>query len=64
MNRGDRAYEHGEIYLEGDEAREMNAIQLKKAQAYSKICAGMWRPGRNDPCCYGMNKKFKECCGR
>jgi len=29
MNRGDRAYEHGEIYLEGDEVRDMNAIQLK-----------------------------------
>jgi len=63
MNRGARAYEHGEIHLENGEARELLAIQQCKAEAYARIVASLPRPGRNDACPCGSGKKYKKCCG-
>lgn len=64
MNRGARAYEHGQIRIDGEEARELVAIKEAKIRAYQAIVAGLPRPGRNDPCPCGSGRKFKKCCGR
>ncbi len=63
MNRGSRAYEHGQIRLRNDEAFELIAIRERKEAAYAAIVARLLRPGRNDPCFCGSGKKFKKCHG-
>ena len=64
MNRGARINQHGEIILEGPDAREWSAIQQRKSDAQARIIARQPKPGRNDPCPCGSGKKFKKCHGR
>jgi len=64
MNRGDRAHEHGEVKLSGDEAQELMTWQQARAEAMGRILEGPGRPGRNDPCPCGSGTKYKRCHGR
>jgi hypothetical protein len=73
LNRGDRAYQHGAIYLNPDEAAESEKIRKRKLgfelqllQTVEPFLRGhqIPRPGRNAPCPCGSGKKFKRCCGR
>jgi len=63
MNRGQRAYQHGEISLQGAEAVEHEQIQRRKAM----YCAEMLRLHPKvepyDPCWCGSGKKVKWCHG-
>ena len=74
LNRGDRADQHGEIVLTGDEAQEMHEIRARKARALATL-SGQPLPssgqpvrarrkvGRNERCFCGSGKKFKKCHG-
>lgn len=61
MNRGSRSEQHGEIAIEGDEAREFLAIQEHRRVLVAEL-AGR-RLGRNEPCPCGSGSKYKKCCG-
>lgn len=65
-NRGERAHQHGELVLRGEEANEYRRIQQKKVRATQMIVASASAPrkmGRNDPCHCGSGIKFKRCHG-
>lgn len=61
MNRGSRAYQHGDIVLNLDERREYDEIQRQKAVLQSKLLPLVPEIGRNDPCWCGSGKKLKKC---
>jgi hypothetical protein len=60
MNRGERAHQHGEIHLDGDEAREYQVLQRRKMLLQLQIEGTP--PKRNEMCRCGSGKKSKRCC--
>jgi hypothetical protein len=72
LNRGERAYQVGEIELSPEEADELEQIRKRKLEfelQFSQTSKPSKQPqrfshvGRNDPCPCGSGKKFKKCCG-
>jgi hypothetical protein len=61
VNRGERAFEHGAICLEGNDANEMKKIQARKSYFFEQILAKPLQIGRNDLCWCGSGKKLKRC---
>lgn len=64
LNRGERAFQHGEIRLTGAEASEMVDIQERKARLICSFAAVAPKVGRNDLCPCGSGEKHKRCCSR
>jgi len=63
MNRGERAYQHGEIELEGNEALELQEIYRKRAMFGIEMSKLQPVIGPYDPCWCGSGKKVKWCHG-
>lgn len=63
MNRGERAGQHGEIALQGEEAAEYQRIQVKKAQCQFQMLPLYPQVGPYTPCRCGSGKKTKWCHG-
>jgi uncharacterized protein YchJ len=64
MNRGERATQHGELLFSATDAQELASIQRHKDELYNQLALRPPRPGRNDACICGSEKKYKKCCGR
>jgi len=63
MNRGQRAYQLGEIWAEGEEAEEIYQIQQRKAMYYLEMLRLHPNFEPYDPCWCGSGKKVKWCHG-
>lgn len=63
MNRGGRAFEHGEIHLEGREAAEYNAIEEAIEELGLQVLELHPYVGPYLPCLCGSGKKAKWCHG-
>lgn len=63
MNRRERAWQHGEIALQGEEAAEYQRIQVKKAQCHLLMRPLCPQVGPYTPCWCGSGKKTKWCHG-
>lgn len=61
LNRGERAFQHGEISLTDDEAMEYHAIQTRRAKAYVNLLPRLPQFGPYLPCPCGSGKKMKWC---
>ena len=62
-NRGQRAYQHGEISLQGAEAVEYEQIQTRKAMYAAEMLRLHPNVEPYDPCWCGSGKKVKWCHG-
>jgi hypothetical protein len=63
MNRRQRAYQHGEITVQGAEAVEYEQIQRRKAMYYAEMLRLHPNFELYDPCWCGSGKKVKWCHG-
>jgi hypothetical protein len=63
MNRGERAYQHGDIILDDDEALEFQDIQRSRALYELEILRLIPEIGPYGPCWCGSGKKVKWCHG-
>jgi hypothetical protein len=61
LNRGERAYHHGEIHLEGRDTAEFDAIQKKLALLQLQLDSLLPSFGPYSPCWCGSGKKVKWC---
>ena len=61
MNRGERAFQHGEISLLDAEATEYRSIQMTKARCFATMLRLKPRIGAYDPCPCGSGRKVKWC---
>ncbi len=63
INRGQRAYQHGEIIIEGEEAVEYEQIQRRKRMYGVEMLRLHPNVEPYDPCWCGSGKKVKWCHG-
>jgi hypothetical protein len=61
MNRGERAEQHGEITLTGNEAMEYQEIIAHRRKAFVELLPGFPETGPYHPCPCGSGKKMKWC---
>lgn len=61
MNRGERAFSHGEVVLNGQEAQEFNAIQRHQVECYLELQREFPIAEAYHPCPCGSGKKIKWC---
>ena len=61
LNRGDRAFEHGEIHLEGRDAIEYNAIEQAIEELGVQVLGLHPHVGPYLPCLCGSGRKAKWC---
>ncbi|MGB2796928.1 MAG: SEC-C domain-containing protein [Phycisphaerae bacterium] len=62
-NRGQRAYQHGEIIIQGEEAIEYEQIRRRKAMYSTEMLRLHPNVEPYDPCWCGSGKKVKWCHG-
>lgn len=61
MNRGERAFQHGQIAVTGNERAEIQEIMMRKASYFARMLQLPPRMEPYQPCWCGSGKKAKWC---